>query len=604
MVRASVDRAAPSPALVEQIVRQAEGVPLFVEELARVLRESSGRGGPGDGAADLDIPTTLRDLLTARLDGVSRAARGTAQLAAVLGREFSEDVLKAVSEKDAAAVRADIVELEDAFLVFRRRVGRGYHFRHTLLRDAAYDTLTRLHRQKLHARVADVLQERFAEVAEGRPEILALHLERAGRIGSAVDYWIRASDASFRRAAYLEVGSQADHALALVRGLPPVAENHLRAVDLLVLLGITRMSTMGWALPETEEPFVEAWEICEQLGVDAPPLALWGIWGVETTRSNRSRVEALLPRFRGFASRTDVPLLAHVGHSCLGISAFWRGDFRDADAHLGEALRLYREDDQRALAYDSGLYAHVVGATTLCLTGAARRAWQLCLAARTIAERRGDPYSLAVVLGWGSVVAHDRGDLATARVWAERLMALADEQRLAAWWAPAACALGRVHVAEGRTGEGLDLVRAGLDRYQRLGVRCSYNYYQTYLADAALRTGQDAEAAAAIEEGLVLCRELFARFHEPELWRLRGALHRRRERTGEAEADLRGALAQAEDRGALVYALRAGLDLADLLIDLGRTADAVALVQPIYDRFAEHEGADVERAAVLLRALA
>src|SRR5438552_2649192 len=204
MVQAGLASGRPVPAAVlEQVIRRSDGVPLFVEEVTRVLSEAGLLGA--ESGRDLDeagVPGTLRDLLAARLDAVSPSARATAQLAAVLGREFRTDHLCAAG--DEGALRDDLRELTDAGLVFTRRMAatETYVFKHALVCDAAYEAMTRPVRRKRHLRVATVLRARIPEVGRELRDLLAQHFELGGDAATAIDYWTLAGERTMSEAAY------------------------------------------------------------------------------------------------------------------------------------------------------------------------------------------------------------------------------------------------------------------------------------------------------------------------------------------------------------------------------------------------------------------
>lgn len=589
MVGASLAGDELPAAVVEEVMQRAEGVPLFVEEITRVVLESTRKSGAVPDPSRLAIPGSVRDLLTARLDGVAPGARETAQLAAVLGREFRCELLQAASPKDAAFVRQDLAELGRAGLVVQRRVGstESYAFRHALLRDAAYEAMTRSKRQGLHVRVAHVLADTFPDVERNRPEILALHFEQGGEAARAVDYWSRAGNNSYRRAAYAEAMTQVERALSLVASLQRTPENLRREVEALVAQGTTLLATRGWAVPEVEQTFARALNLCGELGGAPPFMVLYGVWGVRITRSDRAGIEELLPHLQALSVQGGDPQFAQFGPSSLGVAAFWRGDFVNADRYLEQALRPYRENSRGDLAYDGGLYTMAFRFVTLWALGHPDRAEALRVEAFGIAGKRRDPYSLALVLAFGAILARERGDLALARDWAEQTMAIATEQRLFAWWAPGAVHYGHAKVVEGDVDGGLALIRQGLERYRMLGVMCSYAFYLPYFASACLEAGRPGEAQAVIEEGLDLSRTLMARCYESELLRLRGELLRQQGQVETAEGSFRQALAMAERDGARSYALRTALGLGCLLRDSGREAEARAVVGRQYDQFTE-----------------
>jgi len=603
----------PSDDLVEQVVERSDGVPLFVEEIARLLADAGAHRAPGGAAAG--VPNSVRDLLTTRLDRVSAPARETAQLAAVLGREFGADVLHAVSSKDAAIVRDELDELGRAGLVLARRARRdeGFVFRHALLRDAAYDTLTKPRRQSLHRRVARVLREQFAEVDRTRPDILAWHSEHAGDLDQAIADWSRAGSESFGRAAYREASRAFTRSLGLVPQLEPTAPRHQLEIGALIGLGSTLLATRGWAVPEVEETFGRAWDLSQAIGSDPPLMVIYGVWGVRITRSDKAGVEAMLPRLRELADHAEDPAVGRLANACHCVAAYWRGDFATAARYLEIDLANHgigaapRPADRGGGGWnletgDNGrLNSLIYASSALWIMGQIRRSLAMRDEALRLAESRREPTSLSLALGFGAMIAHDCGDVGLARQYGERLMALANEQQLFFWWAPSACAVGRALVVDGQYDAGIDLLRQGLERYRLVGVMCSYNYYLTYLAEAYVRAGRLDEAQATIDESLQLCTLLVARFHEPELFRLRAAIAQQRGDGAAAEADLRAAVAMAERDQSYAYALRAAVDLARLLHARDAAAEASDSLRPHLARFAdEPETLDIRAATDLL----
>ncbi len=604
IVRSGTPETGIMPAVMARIVERAEGNPLFAEELTTLLSDPTGSAAsdtPG-WPASVVVPSSVHELLTARLDLVSVGARETAQLAATLGREFAYEILAASSPDDRSRLDAHLVELTRAGLVHRRGEARlpTCTFRHALLRDAVYDATPPTLRRRLHHGVAQVLRARFPELAERRPEIVATHFEHAGEVELALEHWLRAANDSYRRAAYSESLTQSEHALALA-GREPAVGLRPKAVDLLVARGTALFSLQGWAAPEVEETFAKAWRLAIEPGSTPPPQVLYGVWGVHIVRSDRAGVSALIPHLEQLATRTDDDIACHLGESCLGIAAFWRGDFPTAIHHLRRALGRYGAQQRDAL-YDSGIYSYVFGFCALWTTGRLREAFALRDEAFAVAERRADPYSLSAVLAFASMMAHDCGEVSNARNWSLRLMQLAEEQHLYAYWAPGAVAYGRALLAEGRYDEALDTIRIGLERYRVLGLMASYGYYHYYLAIALLEADRDAEAATAIAGGLELCRSLYARFHEPELVRLRGRIELRRGERQRAEQSFRAALALAEAEGALAFELRAAIDLAELEGNGPHARDARTRLARVHARIDDVDTADMRAARALLAA--
>ena len=174
---------------------KTDGVPLFVEELTKTVVESGLLTDAGDHyelagpLPPLAIPSTLHDSLLARLDRLA-PVKEVAQIGAVIGREFSHELLAAVAHRSEAELQAALDQLVASELVYRRGVppDATYSFKHALVQDTAYGTLLKSRRQQLHTRIAQVLEEQFPGAPKTQPELLAHHCTQAGLVEKAVDY--------------------------------------------------------------------------------------------------------------------------------------------------------------------------------------------------------------------------------------------------------------------------------------------------------------------------------------------------------------------------------------------------------------------------------
>ncbi len=590
-------RALPRP-LVDKIVVHSDGIPLFVEEVTHVLLESGARDDP---APALDIPTTLRDLLAARVDRLSLSAKDTMQHAAVIGREFRYEVLSAVAQRDEPLLREDLHELIDAGLLFARRGMRseGYVFKHALLRDTAYESMSRRRRRDLHRRVARTIAQRFPDVAQHQPELLAQHFEHGDEPATAAGYWNRAGERALGRAAYVEAIGQLERGLAALATLPASPAKTRQEIELLTTLGTAFISTKGYAAEEVERTFARAGELCEELGEDTPLKVLGGLAGLHLSRGDRERITPFLPRLRQLARRGDDPVAAMSGHQLLGIHAFWSGDFPAAHEHACAGMRLYDTTEVREFAweYGYGLFCHAYAMCSLWHLGLPDQAAALRSEALRIAEESRNAYSILVVLGFAVPLSHDRGDTEDALAGAERLISFATEQRLYLWLALGMCGRGGTHLLRGDPEAAIGDVKQGLDLYRVIGLRSSYSYYLTYLAEACLAAGKLDDGLAAVHEGLGLCETSVARFHEPELWRLRGELLARRQDACPAEEAFRQAIRLAQRGRGRGLELRAATSLAALLADTGRRDEARSALAAVYAGFDEGLGTRDLRAA-------
>jgi class 3 adenylate cyclase len=272
-------------AVLDQIIEKADGVPLYIEELttstltapARPRGTFERRAEP----ASLRVPDTLSDALMERLDRVAPSRR-LAQIAAVIGREFSYDLLAAASQINEDEILSCISLLEQADIIYRVGISPvlRFAFKHALLRDAIYETLLRSKRQQIHGDVAAIFERTFPDLAENQPEVLAYHYQEAGNHQLAIRYWLTSGQRALAHSANIEAIAHFRNALQLLSALPETPERNKREVDVQLALGIPLIAVQGYASIETREAFSRARSLCLQLG-NIPEYfqALFGLWG-------------------------------------------------------------------------------------------------------------------------------------------------------------------------------------------------------------------------------------------------------------------------------------------------------------------------------------
>jgi class 3 adenylate cyclase/tetratricopeptide (TPR) repeat protein len=368
------------PEVVQQIVAKTDGVPLFVEELTKMVVESGlyvGARGQWKGQAEgtplppLAIPATLHDALMARLDRLS-TVREIAQLGATLGREFSYELLQAVSPLDEERLQHGLKQLVEAELVYQRGLVPQAHylFKHALIQDTAYQSLLKSTRQQSHRRIAQVLEGRFPETVETQPELVAHHYTEAGLIEQALPYWQRAGERATQRSAYVEAISHLTRGLELLKTLPDTAERAQQELRLQGVLLPALTFTRGYAAPEVGEACARTLELSRQMG-ETPRLfrALAELWLFSLERAKLQKARELTEQLLTLAQRLQNPFLLLLAHSATGMSLFWLGELGPARAHLEQAIALYdSQRDNTPRMRDPG---------TACLTYAALVLWHL-----------------------------------------------------------------------------------------------------------------------------------------------------------------------------------------------------------------------------------
>ena len=613
-------KALPSE-VVEQIVAKTDGVPLFVEELTKMvlesdlLQEREERYELSGPLPPLVIPATLHDSLMARLDRLA-TVKGLAQLAATLGREFSYALLQAVAPWDEAALHRGLHQLVEAEFLYQQGLPphATYLFKHALIQDAAYQSLLRSTRQQHHQRIAQVLEARFPETVAAQPELVAHHYTEAGLSAQALPYWQRAGQRAIARYANLEAVAHLSKGLEVLATVPETPERTQHELTLQAALGASLMAVKGFSAPEVERAYTRAHELCQQVG-DTPQLCLvlWGLLQFSIVRADIPMALVLGERLINLAqSIHDLDLLL-AAHNGLGTALPFRGELRAARAHLEQSLALYdpHKHHTRAFFYGTNLQADSLAhlAHVLWLLGYPEQALQRGYEALTVAHAQ-EPvhaFTLAHVANLIAVVHHLRREEGLAQERAETARRFASEHGFAAELGRGTILWGWALVLQGQA-EGLGWMRQGLAAYQATGAEVWRPYYLALLAEAYGRGGQRAEGVRLLTEAPVVADNSGAHWWAAELYRLRGELLLEHEGAGhnvvEAEQCFQQALAIAQHQQAKSLELRAAMSLSRLWQAHGKRAAARQLVAEIYGWFTEgFDTADLQSARVLLAAL-
>ena len=337
--------------IVEEIIERTDGVPLFVEELTKAVLEGGSAGIVLSRAAAtaLNVPATLHASLMARLDRFWSVAKEVAQVGAVLGREFSHELLVAVAQRNAAELDAALDQLVGAGIAFRRGVSplATYLFKHALVQDAAYGTLLRGKRQELHRRAAEALEQKWPEIVEAQPELLAQHSAQAGLVEQAIAYYTRAGQRAFARSAMAEAAAQLRKGLELLPNLPDDASRLQRELELQLVLGGVQISTQGYAGSAVAQTFRRARVLCEQL--DRPPQIVFVVYGQfvhHLLKGPLSVAKELATELLHCGEETGNAAVAFVGQGSIGCTFFQLGEFLASRAHLEEVLTRFDANDR------------------------------------------------------------------------------------------------------------------------------------------------------------------------------------------------------------------------------------------------------------------
>ena len=601
--------------VMSQILARTDGVPLFVEELTRMvlesglLREQEGRYALIGSLPPLAIPTTLHASLMARLDRLS-TVREVAQIGGAIGREFTRELLRALVPISEAALDAALNQLVASGLVFRRGTPpeATYVFKHALVQDAAYDTLLRSRRQELHARIATVLEQRFPEIVDQQPEFLAKHCTQAGLTERAIDYWGRAGRQSVARSAMVEATVQLRKGLDLLASRPDRPERWRRELQLQSALGGAMYASKGPAASETGHAYARARELCEQLGDTSALVPV--LCGQSTYRLGRCELAAARQIAEDLLHlvRTQDDTADHlIANRTMGACLFWLGDFALSAKHMGRVLDIYvpevHESTAPVAVYDMRTVALIYLSLDLFALGypeqALSRSEQALVSSRNQSHRQGYAFALSITALLYLLHRAERKALEVL----DELISLAAEQRFQFWLTVANILRGHVLSVCGETRAGLALARKGLSDQIAGGSHLNETCYLGLLAQSCERAGEVDEALALLATGLETAEATGERWFEAELLRLKGAwltTHRRADQE-EAEAHLRRAISVAQGQNAKMLELRAATNLCRVWRDQGKRAEGNRLLTAVYGWFTEgFNTADLQDAKTLL----
>jgi predicted ATPase len=604
--------------VLTQIIEKTDGVPLFVEEITKSLLES-GQLKALDGHYELTkpfststIPATLQDSFMARLDRLV-TAKGVAQLAAVIGRQFPYDLLQAVAQLDAAALQRELGRLVEAEIVYQRGLPpqATYMFKHALIQDAAYQSLLKSTRQHYHQRIAQVFEEHFPETAEAEPELLAHHCTEAGLTAQAVHYCYTAAQRAVERSAHVEAISHLRTGLALLQTLPETQERTQREVDLLIALGASLNTTQGAGVPEVGQTYTYARQLCQRL--DNPyqlfPI-LRGLWVYHLVRVEQQTAQALGEELLTLAQRTHDPVMLVTARGALGATLLPLGAVATAHAHFTQALALYEPHQHRGAAFrytlDAGVVCHSYAAWTFWALGYPDQGLAQRQHAVTLAQQLAHPFSLGFALNWAARFHQFRREGCAAQQCADASLHLAMEQGFPLYAARGAIVRGWARVQQGQPEAGMAQMHHGLHALGGIGHALARLWALALLAEGHGAMGQPEAGLTVLTEALSLVDSSGERFYAAELHRLKGELllQQSADHHTEAESCFHHALAIARHQEAKSLELRAATSLGRLWQQQGKRQGAHDLLAPVSHWFTEgFDTADLQDAKALLEEL-
>ena len=578
IVRNVADRMQIDDTLIREIVARSDGVPLFAEELTKAVLDL---GTP----APSTVPLTLQDSLMARLDRLG-TAKDIAQIASVFGRQFSYTLLEAVVGTNDSDLRTGLSRLRAAGLIFE--VGSDaesrYSFNHSLVQEAAYESLPRSRRQLLHRQIAFRLEAESQATGELEPTVIAHHYSRAGEAERSFHFWLLAADRSGHRLAFAESVANLGSALAEAERVTDLKQRTQLKLDAQLKLGTTLALYRGPQTNEAGSALEEARNLAREANA-GPQLfqATWGLYlnAARNQRLDKAKVigEELLTISRDVG---DEDLQYEALHHRWGY-AYFTGQTADMLKYTAEGKQRYDRDRHHKFSYvfaghDPGVCAYCVEAIALGLAGrptSLRRALEAGLA---LTESLQHPLTQAFFHGCACTSLHVARDSDGCREFAERLVQVSTKYDLPVTHAVGSFMLGAARALQGEVALAADQMEPLFE------ATFAYGFFGMYpgvmMTDTLAGCNRNEEALALVRRLLEGSTTPEVGVFVPELWRLRAKLVLRQSASSldEAKRYLETSLRMAVLQDAPIYRLRAGIDLTKLLAENGQFEEAKSAI--------------------------
>lgn len=571
-----------APELIARVVESADGIPLFVEEMVKMLDTSAIAGAPGNDLIDLTrhhvaVPPTLQGLLTARLDQLPEV-REITQIAAVLGREFSLELLGELCALDSASVKVAVQRLvdEDVVRPIGRR-GRGrYQFRHALLREVAYASLLKRRRQAHHANAADTIANRFSALAAREPEVVAHHYTEAGEPAQALHYWRAAGVRALSGAAFLEAADHFRRGLDAVEQTPPSFDRDRQEVEFLSHLGASLQAGRGYAAPGVGDLYARARATGEQLGDETQLLfVIRGEWMYHLLRADYHAALKLAEQMMRLGRQRGDRATRVEAHLYLGLVYLFTAQFEIARSHLEDAIALYERPDHPDQIYealgDSGVGAMAYLAGVLWTLGYDDESLQRSDQSLRLAGEVATPMTNAQAWGMRAMLHLARKEPALTAQWVEKTVEFATDRSIPYWLNLSSLLDGWIRARISRTRDGLERFRDSLEAYLATGAKLGLPDFTLLLADLCRVNGDPAAGLEAIHQAEIHIEATGERYSESDLFRAKAELLLALDEPDvvAAEVALRRSIAVAKAQRARLPELRATAALAKLQLKQG-----------------------------------
>jgi class 3 adenylate cyclase/tetratricopeptide (TPR) repeat protein len=602
------------PEILQDLLNKTDGNPLFVEEVTKFIIESglldkiNSEDNTEFSIKNISIPSTLHDSLMARLDRLGNAKK-VAQMGATIGRQFSFDLIKSISNLPEKILLEHLNSLIDAQMLFVKGTLPNviYTFKHALLQDAAYNSLLKKNRQEIHKTIVKVL-EKQKTTAISTPELLAHHYTEAGLLSASIPLWQSAGERAISRSAHHEAINHLRNGLNVLSKIPDSPEKIHQEIFFHLSLGVPYTVLMGYGSPEVEKAYGKAQELCHKVGesVQLVP-ALYGLWRHYLLRGNYNKAEELSLQLIELAENSGDIMYLNVARRAAGSTAFYIGKLEKASYYLERIVQkeVSYEKHAESLLYDvidMWVAAYSYLSWTYWLQGKVNKAIESSEAAIELAHKLNHPFSIALSLCFASWLHQFRGDHELTVTTGQKGLQIAELHGFKFWHGWANLMMHWVGDINGEKGN-LELIEKDLQDWFSTGSRLGTSYFLYLRSERYLAHGNISKCKTYLKEAIKFTEERNERFWEPEISRLQGELYLKMsppdyEKASEA---FQKSYHQAMDMKAKSLAIKAAISLAEITVNEEINAEAKSDLQALVDSINDRENnKDVHKALEVL----
>ncbi len=598
------DAAALGP-LKATIIERTEGNPFFIEEMVQVLFDQGvlARNGAVSLArpfTSIQIPSTVKGILAARIDKLAPADKDLLQSLAVIGKEFPLGLVRRAVGKSNDELAPLLSNLQLAEFIYEQPAfpENEYTFKHALTQEVAYDSVLMERRKLIHERTASALEAMFAATLDDHLSELAHHYSRSANASKAIEYLRRAAEQAGARSAYNDAIGYAREALRWIATMPESRERDQNELKVRMIMGPLIVAVQGFSSPELATNVERAQELCRAAG-ESPEMfrALAGLWSFDHANGQLREGRVLAEQLLSMAGRTNSDLARGVAHNAMAATQLWMGEFVAARENFEITAKIFDADLPRYLPMmDTPVTpsrCHYAWALHIC--GYPEQAKRRMDEGNELALRLRRPFSVAFSSLYAIVLLHFRREYTDVRPRCEALIELSRENGLPFWLAAGKMCLGRTIAGEGQflgdeaaMTSGLALLKESVESLAAAGAELIYSFSFALLAEVHIAMKRAEESLRALDQLTQRVEQKDHRLLEVEVHRLRGeTMLLYKDGAVEAERCFRTAIEIGMRQQANSWRLRAAMSLARLLARTRRRDEARASLAPAFAQFTE-----------------